>query len=176
MRDEDSRVLATENDELLSALRETEQKYTAAVAEYERLLEQANRPGVLHPGLARHLQNAISHVLACSDYMTPRLRVNGAESVPDRRKPVHFASLSRRENEIVCLLAAGLRPKDIASRIHLSPKTVNTHKTNAMRKLGVYNFADLLRLMISRETGEERIESTRRDRSNREDIQHVTSI
>jgi DNA-binding NarL/FixJ family response regulator len=46
-------------------------------------------------------------------------------------------SLTKREREILRLLADGLRQDEIAARLFISPKTVNTHVANILRKLGV---------------------------------------
>jgi DNA-binding NarL/FixJ family response regulator len=47
------------------------------------------------------------------------------------------AKLTNREREVLQLLAAGLRQDDIAERLFISRKTVGTHVSNIMRKLGV---------------------------------------
>lgn len=144
--------------DLLTSLREAEHNYKAAAAEYKRLLDQAKDSGLLHPDmarLARHLLNAIGHVLAGGGFhIRPPRRTQSPMSISGREEFIHFASLSPRENQILCLLAQGIRPKEIARVLNLSPKTVDAHKTNAMRKLSVHSFADLLRLVISRESPE----------------------
>lgn len=56
--------------------------------------------------------------------------------------------LTRREQEVLSLIVAGVRLGDIADRLFLSAKTVSTHKMNLMRKLGVDNNADLIRLAL----------------------------
>lgn len=53
--------------------------------------------------------------------------------------------LSPRESEIVRFYASGHRCGEIARVMSLSPKTVSTHKANAMRKLGISSNADLIR-------------------------------
>jgi DNA-binding NarL/FixJ family response regulator len=47
------------------------------------------------------------------------------------------AKLTKREREVLQLLAAGLRQDDIAKRLFISRKTVGTHVSNILRKLGV---------------------------------------
>lgn len=144
--------------ELLTSLREAEQNYKIAAAEYKRLLDQSKDSGLLNPDLARlarHLLNAVNHVLAGRGFhILPTRAAQSTPPISGREKLVHFACLSRRENQILCSLAQGLRPKEIARALNLSPKTVDAHKTNAMRKLNVHSFADLLRLVISRESPE----------------------
>jgi DNA-binding NarL/FixJ family response regulator len=60
------------------------------------------------------------------------------------RGPAKIACLTSRENEVVSLLAAGLTSKEIAARLNISVATVDTHRTNAMQKLGVHNVAGLV--------------------------------
>lgn len=58
------------------------------------------------------------------------------------------ALLSEREYEILQLIVTGMQLGEIADRLHLSPKTVTTHKMRLMQKLGVNNNADLVRYAI----------------------------
>jgi len=57
-------------------------------------------------------------------------------------------SLTRREFEIFQMLADGKSVKGIAEDLNLSPKTVGTHRTHIMAKLGCRNVAELARLAI----------------------------
>ena len=59
-----------------------------------------------------------------------------------------FEALSAREMEIALLLTQGLRQEDIAKRLSLSAKTVNTHKTRLFEKLGVNDSIALARLAV----------------------------
>jgi len=54
-------------------------------------------------------------------------------------------SLSDREFEVFRLLAEGQSVTDIAARLHLSVKTVSTHKTKVQEKLGINSIAELVR-------------------------------
>lgn len=56
--------------------------------------------------------------------------------------------LTEREIEIIQLVASGLSNKEIADRLFISPRTVDTHRTNLMRKLEVNNVAGLVRYAI----------------------------
>lgn len=57
--------------------------------------------------------------------------------------------LSRREYQVLKLIAAGRTISDIARLFSLSVKTVSTHKTRLMRKLNVDNNAELMRYALS---------------------------
>ena len=65
----------------------------------------------------------------------------GGEAVPHE-------GLSNREFEVLQLLVAGVSLTDIATRLNLSVKTVSTHKTNLMQKMGLQNQSELIRYAI----------------------------
>jgi DNA-binding CsgD family transcriptional regulator len=54
----------------------------------------------------------------------------------ERASRKHTPALSRREREVLDLLARGLTGVEIAERLYLSPETVRTHVRNAKTKLG----------------------------------------
>jgi DNA-binding CsgD family transcriptional regulator len=56
-----------------------------------------------------------------------------------------LSTLSARESEILGFVASGLTNKAAAQRAHISEKTVEKHRANIMRKLGVRSVADLIR-------------------------------
>ncbi|HEX5311398.1 response regulator transcription factor [Aquabacterium sp.] len=58
------------------------------------------------------------------------------------------AVLSEREYQILQMIVSGMPLGDIADNLHLSPKTVSTHKMRMMQKLGVTNNPDLVRCAI----------------------------
>jgi DNA-binding NarL/FixJ family response regulator len=57
-------------------------------------------------------------------------------------------ALSDREFEVLRFLVEGLGPTDIAGRLHLSVKTVSTHKTRILEKLGLGSTAELVRYAL----------------------------
>jgi DNA-binding NarL/FixJ family response regulator len=58
------------------------------------------------------------------------------------------ATLSDRESEVLRLIASGHSNKEIAARLELSVKTVEAHKANAMRKLGLNGRIDIVQYAI----------------------------
>jgi DNA-binding NarL/FixJ family response regulator len=68
-------------------------------------------------------------------------RTSGAETAPHER-------LSDREFEILRALVAGESVGDIAARLHLSVKTVSTHKTRILQKMGMQSTAELVRYAV----------------------------
>ena len=69
------------------------------------------------------------------------------EAMPHAEGPPH-ATLSDREYQVFRLLVSGRSVSDIATDLHLSAKTVSTHKARLMEKLGVDNNADLVHYAI----------------------------
>ena len=54
-------------------------------------------------------------------------------------------TVSERESEVLRLIASGYSNKEIAGRLSLSVKTVEAHKANAMRKLGLNGRIDIVK-------------------------------
>ena len=59
-----------------------------------------------------------------------------------------MAPLSPRETEVLRLIAWGNTNKEIAARLDLSVKTVEAHKANGMRKLGMRGRIDIVRYAL----------------------------
>jgi DNA-binding NarL/FixJ family response regulator len=59
-----------------------------------------------------------------------------------------LSPLSAREVQVFNLLVSGVRAKEIAARLSLSPKTVDTYRSSLMRKLDIYDVAGLVRFAI----------------------------
>ena len=59
-----------------------------------------------------------------------------------------YDRLSPREREALKLLAEGLSVKEIATRLNLSVKTVDVHKTNLMKKIDVHDRTELIKYAI----------------------------
>lgn len=66
-------------------------------------------------------------------------RLNGTVEVPEH------ARLSNRELEVLRRLVDGQRPTDIAEALHLSIKTISTHKSRIMKRLNITSTAGLMR-------------------------------
>ena len=64
---------------------------------------------------------------------------------PRKKRP---ESLTSREQEILELIWAGFKNKEIGSRLKISVKTVEAHRANMMKKLRVSNTAQLLKTSI----------------------------
>lgn len=70
------------------------------------------------------------------------------EQNESRQTPEEPAHLTGSEIEVVRLIASGLTTKEIANRKNISFHTVNTHRKNIFRKMGVSNTSELIMLAI----------------------------
>jgi two-component system response regulator FixJ len=61
-----------------------------------------------------------------------------------------FARLTAREAEVMELVVAGAANKEVAAQLGLSPKTVEVHRANVMRKTQASSLAELVRLHVAR--------------------------
>ena len=72
-------------------------------------------------------------------------RPDAASQMPPRKRP-----LTAREREVLKLLAEGRTVRSVAQMMGLSVKTVDAHKFNLMRKLGIHNKAELVMWAIQK--------------------------
>ena len=109
---------------------------------------------ILKESPAEQLLTAIREVHRGGSYLSPRLltrlvddfRTQGREPL---RQP-RFGTLTKREREILKMLAEGQSVKEIATAFELSVKTVEAHKFNLMRKLDIHNKAQLVQYAIQK--------------------------
>lgn len=76
--------------------------------------------------------------------MTSRV-ADGILARPAEISPAPTATISDRESEVLRLVAVGHTNLEIANRLKISAKTVEVHKANAMRKLGLTGRVDVIR-------------------------------
>ncbi|HQX61375.1 MAG TPA: LuxR C-terminal-related transcriptional regulator, partial [Burkholderiaceae bacterium] len=65
-----------------------------------------------------------------------------------RDEPASGTGLTPRQTEVLQLIAAGLSTKEIARRLDLSVKTVETHRTQLMKQLDIHEIAGLVRYAL----------------------------
>ncbi len=123
-----------------------------SISRDENLIRELFRSGangyLLKDGPTRHLFDAINYILDGGQYLTPLIR---REAVDIKKEKVdQLTLLSKREYEVFSFLVDGMRPRDIAKILEISPKTVDTYRANIMRKLEVDGIAGLVRFAIER--------------------------
>ena len=105
---------------------------------------------VLKAGPAHHFHDAIRQVSNGGVYVSPLLEMEKIFAPQKARGEDPVESLSAREYQVFCLMVDGLRAKEIAGRLDLSPKTVDTYRSSLMRKLDIHDVAGLVKYALQR--------------------------
>lgn len=93
------------------------------------------------------LKHAVATVLGGKKYMSEQVRQKVADSFFQNLSPAQVyedISLSPREREVMDLMLAGKKSKDISSALNLKLTTISTHKSHIFEKMGVDNIVDLI--------------------------------
>jgi len=113
-------------------------------------LDAGARGFVLKSDAARDLVSAIEALQSKRMFFTPRVNelllagfLEKGQAM-SRNHPPMLPTLTAREREITQLLAEGRSSKEAASLLNLSTKTVETHRSNIMRKLSLHSIRDLV--------------------------------
>jgi two-component system, NarL family, response regulator NreC len=116
---------------------------------YIRQSMEAGHGLVLKSSGGSELTSAVAQVGSGSNYLPGHLlsRLVGVYK-EGRGKPDTQPRLTRREGQLIKLLAEGNTVKEIANGLNLSVKTVEAHKFNLMRKLGIHSTPHLVRYAI----------------------------
>jgi DNA-binding NarL/FixJ family response regulator len=100
---------------------------------------------ILKSDAARELVNAVEAIQRNSSYFSSQ--TSQAVLRPDlrgNRRSAEKETLTRREKQVVQLLAEGKSTKEVASVLNLSVKTAETHRSNIMSKLGLHSVSELV--------------------------------
>jgi len=117
-----------------------------------RCLEAGAAGYIMKDAPASQLLYAIEAVQKGDTYLSPVVlkTVVGGYVKNSNRPQTSYDRLSVREREILKLLAEGLSVKEIAVRLNVSVKTVDVHKYNLMKKIGVHDRAELIKYAIQK--------------------------
>jgi DNA-binding NarL/FixJ family response regulator len=117
----------------------------------QELLRAGAAGYVLKQSPATELLRAVRSVAGGGQYLDATLTARvTAEFVSRKARGPNqgSATLSERESDVLRLIASGYSNKEIAAQLNLSVKTVEVHKANAMRKLGLTGRIDIVRYAI----------------------------
>jgi DNA-binding NarL/FixJ family response regulator len=113
-------------------------------------LDAGARGFVLKSDAARDLVAAVEALQSRRMFFTPRVNdlvlagfLEKGHAV-SRNEPPDLPALTAREREVTQLLAEGKSSKEVAVLLNLSTKTVETHRSNIMRKLSLHSIRDLV--------------------------------
>ena len=110
---------------------------------------------ILKESPSEQMVAAVREVHRGGSYLSPRLLTRLVDDfrTQGRGGPIRqprFGTLTKREREILKMLAEGKSVKEIATGFDLSVKTVEAHKFNLMRKLDIHNKAQLVQYAIQK--------------------------
>lgn len=94
------------------------------------------------------LEIAVRAALAGRNFLSPQVSAPQLRSHHSARKTGDIDGLPRRQREILYALGAGHSTKQIAADLSISVKTVETHRSRMMERLGCRNAGELLRLAV----------------------------
>ena len=106
---------------------------------------------LLKDSASEELASAITRVAKDETYIAPRIsgfRLEDYTRKEERGEPLLAPRLSEREREVLQMMAEGKGTKEIAADLHLSAKTVETHRQHLMDKLEMYSVAELTKFAI----------------------------
>ncbi len=140
--------------ELRNKLSDTKFLIISMHSEAEYLLEafRAGATGyMIKESAASNLEQGLNTVArgelfldsALSQEVVYRLLQDNAEENSETQDP--YSTLTAREQEVMRMLAEGLNAKEVAAQLYISPKTVENHRTNLMKKLDLHSSVELVR-------------------------------
>jgi two-component system response regulator NreC len=125
--------------------------------ENEAYVLEALRAGVaayvLKKSTAQELVYAIRQAIAGHLFLSPPLSEHAIQAYLERAQDTvldPYETLTAREREVLQLAAEGQNNTEIAARLSISPRTVEMHRGNLMRKLRLRNQTELIRFALQR--------------------------
>lgn len=109
---------------------------------------------VLKQSEAAELLRGIREVAQGRRYLSPPLSQRAVDAYAHRARgkvPQEEAELTLREREVLTLVGQGMTSAQIAGRLFISVRTVESHRANLMKKLGLHSQADMVRCALRRE-------------------------
>ncbi|MGH9443495.1 MAG: response regulator [Thermoanaerobaculia bacterium] len=115
-----------------------------------RALQSGASGYLLKDSLAGELEIAIRAVARGGTYLTPAVARRVAEGYIQvaGSNPAASGGLTERQQEILQLIAEGHSNREIGQVLNLSSKTVDTHRTQIMQKLGIHDVTGLVRYAV----------------------------
>lgn len=112
---------------------------------------------VLKSSNSEQIAEALNQFVQGGIYVSPQIEVMSLfGEAPGRSGEDPIETLSTREFQVFSLLVEGVRAKEIAARLSLSPKTVDTYRSSLMRKLDIHDVAGLVKFAIRRDLADVR--------------------
>lgn len=123
-------------------------------AEYAIRLLKAGASGYVGKDVAREqLVSAIRKVSRGEKFIAPDLAGDVAFRLVDRGDGALHDRLTDREFQVMLLIAEGIPPREIASKLGLSVRTVGAHRWNILQKTGLRNNAEIVQYVMAHQLG-----------------------
>lgn len=122
--------------------------------ESQAYVEEVLRAGaagyIVKNSASKDVHNAIDAVRAGASYLSPAITQQVVDAIahPGESGRSGVFRLTDREREVLRLVADGLSSKEIASDLGVSLKTIDSHRSNLMEKLGIHKVSGLVRFAI----------------------------
>ncbi len=111
----------------------------------QEMLEAGARGYLLKRSAADELVRAVRAVAAGGLFLDPAIASKALGSAAEPSLPISQAGLSPREEDVLRHTAQGMSNKEIAARLEISTKTVETYKVRALEKLALRTRSDIVR-------------------------------
>jgi DNA-binding NarL/FixJ family response regulator len=105
---------------------------------------------VLKNATPESLSTAVRAVMNGGDFYSPSFSAEVVQKLRDKLEGVTGNELTPREREVLQLIAEGKSHQHIAELLHLSIRTVDTHRNNIMQKLNIHDAVALVRYALKR--------------------------
>ncbi len=128
-----------------------------SVSEEAEMIREAFQVGVwgymMKKAGKAELQKAIQSIRNGQKYFSESvvfelMRLNLTDNIPKEAIPEFFTQLTEREIDVIRLITQELSSHEIAEKLFIAPKTVETHRHNILRKLGVKNTVGIIKYAI----------------------------
>lgn len=114
-----------------------------------RALQAGARGYLLKDSAGAEVVDAVRVVHAGRRYLSPKIASTVIDDyISERQRASPLDSLSRRERQILQLVAEGKSSAEAAAMLFLSPKTVDTYRSRMMQKLGIADVPSLVKFAI----------------------------
>ncbi len=113
-----------------------------------RCLELGVKGYVVKNESGTELELAIQSVIGGRNYFSSQVQKvifrKHSQNVAQAKKREHIVQLTKRESEIIGLISQGMTSQEMADKLFISPRTVETHRANLLKKVGVKNSMELI--------------------------------
>jgi len=115
----------------------------------DRCLELGVKGYVVKSESGKELEQAIEAVLEGKNYYSHRVQEvifrKHTLQINKKKRELPAVNLTRREVEIIQLISEGMTSPQMADKLFISPRTVETHRSNLLKKLNVKNAIELMK-------------------------------